>query len=100
MTFTVRNLSVLAYAKGFTLWHYASKTDTLSDVSATGFFDGAANMLTGGDMMLISAADGGRASFVRQESGRIRTVPLSRRGVGLTGRAARSPAHGAPGRPA
>ena len=33
-------------------------------------------MLSGGDMMLISAADGGRASFVAPFGGTVRTVPV------------------------
>ena len=76
MAFAIRSLSVLAYAQGFTLWHYASRTDTLSVVGAAGFFDPAADMLTGGDMMLVSAPDGGRASFVHEAGGHLATVPL------------------------
>ena len=77
MSFTLRNLSVLAYAQGFTLWHYASKADPLAVVGGDGFFDAAAGMLTGGDMMLISATDGGRASFVAAIDGPLRTIPVS-----------------------
>ena len=29
MAFAIRNLSVLAYANGFTLWHYKSGSDRL-----------------------------------------------------------------------
>ena len=29
MAFTIRNLSVLAYANGFTLWHYKAGSDRL-----------------------------------------------------------------------
>jgi hypothetical protein len=76
MAFAVRNLSVLAYAQGFTLWHYAAKTDHLADVALPGFFDQASDILTGGDMMLISAADGGRASMVQANAGQVATVAL------------------------
>jgi hypothetical protein len=76
MSFAVRNLSVLAYAQGFTLWHYTSKADGLAEVAREGFFDSASDLLTGGDMMLVSAPDGGRASFVRAAGGQIATVPL------------------------
>ena len=34
-TFTVRNLSVLAYAQGFTLWHYKAPGMSLTAVSYT-----------------------------------------------------------------
>ena len=77
MAFTVRNLSVLAYAQGFTLWHYTSKRDGLAIVAKAGFFDAASDLLTGGDMMLISAPDGGRASLVAAQAGQVATMPLS-----------------------
>jgi hypothetical protein len=64
MAFTVRNLSVLAYAQGFTLWHYKAPQFPLSALSAPGFFDHAADMLAAGDMVMLSAEDGGRVAFV------------------------------------
>jgi hypothetical protein len=76
MAFAVRNLSVLAYAQGFTLWHYAAKADHLVDIARSGFFDPAADMLTDGDMMLISAREGGRASLIQANAGQVTTVPL------------------------
>ena len=33
MAFAIRNLSVLAYANGFTLWHYKSGKDSLDAIS-------------------------------------------------------------------
>jgi hypothetical protein len=75
MAFAIRNLSVLAYAQGFTLWHY--KAAALADVCARGFFDGAADMMAAGDMVLVSAADGGRVLFVAHTPGTVCTVPLA-----------------------
>jgi hypothetical protein len=60
MAFAIRNLSVLAYANGFTLWHYKTGRDGLEKVEARDFFADAADMLALGDMMMISAPDGGR----------------------------------------
>jgi hypothetical protein len=60
MTFAVRNLSVLAYANGFTLWHYKAGQDGLGQVEQPGFFDRASDMLTGGDILMVSAQDGAR----------------------------------------
>jgi hypothetical protein len=60
MAFAIRNLSVLAYANGFTLWHYKAGRDPLEQVGARDFFADAADMLAEGDMMMVSAADGGR----------------------------------------
>ena len=76
MAFVLRNLSVLAYAQGFTLWHYRAERDALATVDRPGFFDAAADLLQGGDMMLISARDGGRARFVNRNEKAIETVPL------------------------
>ncbi len=64
MAFALRDLSVLAYANGFTLWHYNAGKDPLDAVSGQGFFSDAADMLTTGDMIMISAHDGGRIAGV------------------------------------
>ena len=64
MAFTLRNLSVLAYAQGFTLWHYKAPGAELSVLGSTGFFDLASDMLASGDMVMMSARDGGRMAFV------------------------------------
>jgi len=59
MAFAIRNLSVLAYANGFTLWHYRAGRDRLTQVEQLDFFADAADMLAEGDMMMVSATDGG-----------------------------------------
>jgi hypothetical protein len=64
MAFAIRNLSVLAYANGFTLWHYKAGRDQLEAVELRDFFADAADMLAEGDLMMISAADGGRVLCV------------------------------------
>ncbi len=60
MAFTIRDLSVLAYANGFTLWHYKAATDGLADVACEDYFADASDMMAAGDMILISAAKGCR----------------------------------------
>jgi hypothetical protein len=64
MAFAIRNLSVLAYANGFTLWHYKAGKDRLDTVTTGNYLADAADMLTAGDMIMISAADGGRVVCV------------------------------------
>ncbi len=76
MTFAIRNLSVLAYAQGFTLWHYKAGAAPLAQAAADGFFDDAADMLAAGDMLMVSAAEGGRMLFVTRAQGGVRTAPL------------------------
>ena len=78
MAFAIRNLSVLAYANGFTLWHYKAGGDRLASVAARDFFADAADMLTQGDLMMISAADGARVVTVAPlDEGLVVTAPLS-----------------------
>jgi hypothetical protein len=69
MAFAIRNLSVLAYANGFTLWHYKAGKDRLSHVEKEGFFADAADMLAEGDMMMVTAHDGGRILSIATGSG-------------------------------
>jgi|DewCreStandDraft_2_1066082.scaffolds.fasta_scaffold06616_7 outer membrane protein assembly factor BamB len=57
MAFDPRNLSALAYANGFTLWHYRT-SDTMADVSANGYFNPAASMLRVGDFVIANAGIG------------------------------------------
>ncbi len=76
MTFAVRNLSVLAYAQGFTLWHYKAPASRIEDVSAPDYFEPASEMLATGDMLMVSAADGGRVLFAASLQGRLCTSAL------------------------
>lgn len=64
MAFAIRSLSVLAYANGFTLWHYKAGQDDLDAVADAGFFDDAADMLAAGDIVMISAVNGARMTCV------------------------------------
>ncbi len=77
MAFALRNLSVLAYAQGFTLWHYRAEGHPLADVAQPGFIDPARDVFSPGDMVMISAADGGRVAFVAQHAGQAVLAPLA-----------------------
>ncbi len=64
MAFQSKNLSVLAYANGFTLWHYATQ-DPAADVDTAGYFNDAAEMVRVGDMVLANVdTDGTPASGI------------------------------------
>ena len=76
MSFALRSLSVLAYANGFTLWHYKGGADSLSAVGRPGYFDDAVDMLAGGDMLLVSTPQGGRVLCVATEDGRLTAAAL------------------------
>jgi hypothetical protein len=77
MNFAIRNLSVLAYAQGFTLWHYRAGAVSLDRVAEKGFFDDAADMFAAGDMVMVSAAEAGRVLFVSRTDSGVATVPLA-----------------------
>ncbi len=56
MAFQNKNLSVIAYANGFTLWHYASN-ETMATISANGYFNGVKTLMNIGDIVIINASD-------------------------------------------
>jgi hypothetical protein len=66
MSFDATQLSVLAYANGFTHWHYRT-ADSLDQVLAPGHFAAAAEMLRPGDQITLNLQAGdavGLASLV------------------------------------
>jgi hypothetical protein len=67
-------LAVLAFANGFTLWH--CRAHSVADAGEPGFFDTVGMLLGSGDLILISAPDGGRAMWATIDDGRIRVMPL------------------------
>lgn len=77
----LRNLSVLCYANGFTLWAYKDSSDLLATVTSPHFLGDAADMLSVGDMVLLAAADGGTVRMVAHiqhgTQPHVLTVPLS-----------------------
>jgi hypothetical protein len=78
MAFAIRNLSVLAYANGFTLWHYKSGKDTLDAVSSGNYLADASDMLTAGDLIMLTASDGARIICVSlADLETVVTAPLS-----------------------
>jgi hypothetical protein len=78
MAFAVRNLSVLAYANGFTLWHYKSGKDRLDLVSSDNYLGDAADMLSQGDLIMTTTANGARILCVTlADVETVVTAPLS-----------------------
>ena len=54
--FRNRDLSVIAYANGFTLWHFYAKDDTFEEVSAKDYFKEVAALCNNGDKILVSSS--------------------------------------------
>lgn len=61
MAFLSKDLSVLAYANGFTLWHYTTP-DIATDVDSAGYFNTAADMVRIGDMVMANTDTDGTPS--------------------------------------
>jgi hypothetical protein len=76
MAFSLRNLSVLAYANGFTLWHYKTNADTLPQTNAQGFFADAADLMAPGDMVMLSSPEGGKLATVAGQGRQIALSPV------------------------
>jgi hypothetical protein len=53
MAFDASNLSVLAYANNFTLWHYTT-IDASGVITAANYFNKAVDMMRVGDLMVIN----------------------------------------------
>lgn len=58
MPFSLRNLSCLAYAQGFTLWHYRTAQPLGEVLANPTFFAPAQDMICPGDHLHLSAPDG------------------------------------------
>lgn len=58
MAYASKDLSVLAYANGFTLWHYTT-ADVAADVDTAGYFNSAADMLRVGDIIVANVDTAG-----------------------------------------
>lgn len=55
--FMNRNLSVIAYANGFTLWHYRSNDDAMKAITEPTYFCPVKNLIHTGDIVMINAKD-------------------------------------------
>lgn len=56
MAFQNKNLSVIAYANGFTLWHYAAN-ETLATITTAGFFNSVKTLMNIGDIVIVNGSD-------------------------------------------
>ena len=61
MSFTASDLSVLAYANNFTLWHYVTTDDA---ITGAGYFNGAAGMLRVNDLIIANVDTDGTPATV------------------------------------
>lgn len=76
MAFILRNLSVLAYANGFTLWHYRAGDGALDVLGDVGFFGPAADLIAPGDIVMASGAAGARMGAIARRGDQLVLAPM------------------------
>jgi hypothetical protein len=69
MAFLVRNIAVIGYANGFTLWHYRSTGDTLDAIVSPGYFEPARDLFALGDMLIVNSVNGSAILVVSDIAG-------------------------------
>ena len=68
MSFKNKNLSVIAYTNGFTLWHYAAESnESFIDITKDGYFDVVKTLMEVGDMFIISSKNKSGAAFLAEK---------------------------------
>lgn len=77
--FLNKNMSVVAYANGFTLWHYVSREDSLENIEWAGYFDKIVTLMGIGDIVIINAKDGTEICAVTELSPSVIIGPLTKR---------------------
>ena len=76
MAFQNKNLSVIAYANGFTLWHYAAN-ETLATIATAGYFNNVKTFMNIGDIVIVNASDTTSIKVVGVSSDNITLSALS-----------------------
>lgn len=64
MAFANKNLSVLAYANGFTMWHY--KTDDQLNELLDGYFNPVSDLMNKNDMIILNTGDINCIMFIKE----------------------------------
>ena len=76
MAFQNKNLSVIAYANGFTLWHYSS-AETLATITANGYFNNVKTLMNIGDIIIVNASDNTAIKKINITDLNVTTVALA-----------------------
>lgn len=74
--FRNKEMSVIAYANGFTLWQYRSSEDTLEIISQPGYFERVVTLMAIGDIVIVNAQDGTAIRAVTELSPSVIIGPL------------------------
>ena len=81
MAYNPRDLSVVGYANGFTLWHFRSG-DPAGEILGRRYFDPSSEMLRAGDFIFVNLEDdaqsrGGILTVESIAGGSVRVAPLA-----------------------
>lgn len=76
MAFQNKNLSVIAYANGFTLWHYKAN-ETLTAITTSGYFSSIHTLMNTGDIILINGSNGTTLKSISVSDGVVSVASLS-----------------------
>ena len=76
MAFQNKKLSVIAYANGFTLWHYAA-AETMEAISTSGYFNNVITLMNTGDIIIINASDSTSIKKIAVSSSAVTVSALS-----------------------
>lgn len=57
MSYQSRELNVLAYANGFTLWAYNPQGESIEAMTEADYFNRSGNMVRLGDLIVVSVVD-------------------------------------------
>ena len=76
MAFQNKNLSVIAYANGFTLWHYAAN-ETLTAITESGYFNNVLTLMNTGDIIIINGSNGTSIKAITVSSSTVTVGALS-----------------------
>lgn len=85
MAYQSKDLSVLAYANGFTMWHFTT-TDSATTVDTAGYFNAASTMFRLGDIIVTNVDTAGDLSasllmVKTNATGIVTVVDISRMGA-------------------
>ena len=76
MAFQNKKLSVIAYANGFTLWHYAAN-ETMTAITTSGYFNNVITLMNSGDIIIINASNGTSIKTITVSSEAVTVAALS-----------------------
>ena len=84
MTYDARQMSILAYNNGFTMWHYRTD-DKFEEVIREGYFDNARTLVSDGDIVICTVDIGNEfRTFIgalRKRGKSVGLTPIAGKGV-------------------